>query len=367
MSTTGHPARLGFLVGAPKIGGAERQVRALARGAMQQGHEVQVYFLERAGRRPVSSILDFSDVPHAHLGHGRLRGWWSRARLRRRLEADRVECLIAFNVDAMEFAASVVGPGDRPYLVGSVRGLGFVGDAGRIARLRASSERMQLLTCNSVAIEQALLDAGVCPAGHLRSLPNIVELPAMSPVGTTSAPRMLFVGNLVEVKRPALFVQAWRQARRHLPSLGAIVVGDGPLAGALRRAAGDDFGQLEFRGHLAPSEVPYDEVDVVVNTSLREGSSNVLLEAMAHGVPVVASRGGGNEDLVESSGAGLLVDTDEPENFAAAIVRLLEAPDERRRRAEAGRRFIETRHTSKVVVAQLEGLVAEAIGRSGRG
>ena len=95
--------RVGFVVGSPKIGGAERQVWHLASGLQAAGHSPRVLFMERAGRRPAASCIDFSGIPHAYLGAGRGRGWLARRRLR--AESSHLDVLVAFNLDAMELVA----------------------------------------------------------------------------------------------------------------------------------------------------------------------------------------------------------------------------------------------------------------------
>ncbi|HME99622.1 MAG TPA: glycosyltransferase, partial [Terriglobia bacterium] len=69
------------------------------------------------------------------------------------------------------------------------------------------------------------------------------------------------------------------------------------------------------------------EVDIVVHPSLTEGLSNVILEAMAAGIPVVATRVGGNPELVEDGRTGFLVPAENSEEIADAICRLLDQPE----------------------------------------
>jgi glycosyltransferase involved in cell wall biosynthesis len=85
--------------------------------------------------------------------------------------------------------------------------------------------------------------------------------------------------------------------------------------------------RLIFTGQRQDVATLLREVDVVVHPSLTEGLSNVILEAMAAGVPVVATRVGGNPELVEDGRTGFLVPVEKPEEIANAICRLLDQPD----------------------------------------
>jgi glycosyltransferase involved in cell wall biosynthesis len=85
--------------------------------------------------------------------------------------------------------------------------------------------------------------------------------------------------------------------------------------------------------------------DAFVLPSRAEGISNALLEAMAVGVPVIASDVPGNTDVVEHEANGLLVEVDDPASLAAAILRLVDEPDLRERLRQEARRTVETRYS----------------------
>ena len=146
------------------------------------------------------------------------------------------------------------------------------------------------------------------------------------------------------------------------PSMHVVIAGEGPLGSAMRTAASAHPGVFEFLGHVAPADIPYSRADVVVSSSMREGSSNVLLEAMATGCPVVATRAGGNVDLVEESRAGILVDVDDPCEMAEALVQLSRSPERREELGSRGRQFIERLHTPAAVVRRLKQIAEEAGG-----
>jgi glycosyltransferase involved in cell wall biosynthesis len=94
-----------------------------------------------------------------------------------------------------------------------------------------------------------------------------------------------------------------------------------------------------------------------------EGFSQALLEAMALGIPVVASDAGGNPDLVTSGQTGLLVPTEDPRAWAAAFERLLADPRWAAQLAGAGRDLVRTHHTVEQTAARTEAVYLESLAR----
>lgn len=138
-------------------------------------------------------------------------------------------------------------------------------------------------------------------------------------------PILLFAGLLIPRKRVHILLSA-------LPNIAdaqVATVGSGPLQSALETQA-RELGVRErvaFLGQKTPDEMPgyFPAADILVLPSEREGWANVLLEAMACGTPVVASAVDGACELVTDPRAGLLAESDAPEDYASAINKLLTA------------------------------------------
>lgn len=196
---------------------------------------------------------------------------------------------------------------------------------------------------------RALLPRGLC--GEVRVLSEIGVVldrwpyePAPHRAGRL---RAVYVGRLVDWKAVDLLLAALRRVPDGL-DVTLEVVGDGPERPGLEefvRRAGLE-GRVHFAGWLPPDEAAaaVRRSDVLVLTSLREAGGAVLLEAMATGRPVIASRWGGPAELVPP-GAGLLVTPRTPEQFVAgiadALATLARDPEARRRMGEVGRRHVE--------------------------
>lgn len=169
-----------------------------------------------------------------------------------------------------------------------------------------------------------------------------------------------------EVKGVRHFLDAVPAILEAVPTARFVVVGDGHLRPGLEARA-RELGvedRVVFAGFR--SDVPrfYRIMDVSALTSLSEGLSITILESMAHGVPVVATRVGGNPELVASGETGLLVPVKDTPAFARAVVSLLRDPAAARRMGRAAQRRSNEFELSKVV-ARYASLYDSLLGRSG--
>jgi glycosyltransferase involved in cell wall biosynthesis len=143
------------------------------------------------------------------------------------------------------------------------------------------------------------------------------------------------------VKNHALFLRAAAGLARKFPSVESVLVGDGPLRPGLERMAAQlGLGQRAiFLGERHDIPQVLAAMDISVVASLSESLSNVILESMAAGVPVVATHVGGNPELVHDGDTGLLVSPGHEGELVVALERLLEQPSLRVELGTRGREF----------------------------
>jgi sugar transferase (PEP-CTERM/EpsH1 system associated) len=179
------------------------------------------------------------------------------------------------------------------------------------------------------------------------------------------------VGRMQDVKDPLLLARAFVRAVALQPLACApwrlVMVGDGPLREQVR-------GVLREAGLEARAWLPGDRSDVpdimrslhcFVLPSKAEGISNTILEAMASALPVVATRVGGNPELVQEARTGMLVAAADVDGMARALLQLHAQPQLLRTLGEAARRTVEQRFSLGAMVAAYQSLYDQERARIG--
>lgn len=168
------------------------------------------------------------------------------------------------------------------------------------------------------------------------------------------APVVGAVSRFFPVKGMRHLVDAFPAVLRAQPDAWLVLVGRGPEDAALRTQAASRgiAGRTVFAGFQRDSAAYAGSFDVAVVPSLEEGFGLVAVEAMALGIPVVASRVDGLAEVITDGRSGLLVPPADPAAISAAVVRVLSDPELRRRLSAGGReesaRFTLDRYTSRL-------------------
>jgi len=186
-----------------------------------------------------------------------------------------------------------------------------------------------------------------------------------------AAPVIALLSRLSKAKGIDYFLEAAALVARRHPAARFLIVGDcsADAAGASYRVSLERSverlglgGRVVFTGFRCDVPALLSVVDVSVLPSLSEGLSNVIIESMAAGIPVVATAVGGNPELVEDGGTGLLVPARDAAALARAVDRLLSDPRMAARFGEAGRRRAEERFSLGAMVRATESLYVDLIG-----
>ncbi len=315
------------------LGGTEGQFVEIACGLDRSRWDIRVACvraggplrarLETAGFQPWScgpSSLKSPGLPLAIL------------RLARRLRRDSIQLVHSFG-----FYSNTVGvPAARlariPAAIASQRDMG---DLRPALQRRLHSAVLKLAThvlVNSEAIASRLSGARAARKGRITVIPNGVDgarfRPVAQPVGGGSSVTIGTLANLRPEKGLRQLLEAAARVSRNAPNARFVVWGDGPLRGELDAAirALALSGAVELRGTTRDPDGALRQCDIFVLPSLSEASSNVVLEAMATGLPVVATRVGGMPGLVDDRRTGILVPPGDTPALAQAILTLLEAP-----------------------------------------
>ncbi len=203
----------------------------------------------------------------------------------------------------------------------------------------------------------AALARQFAPDQPVEIIPNGVDAARFTPQGPEQAGEalgaceaggslnLLFVGRVVWQKGLDVLLEALAGLPPDLRNgLSLTIVGDGPAREALNAQAArlGLSGCVVFQGWLGREELPmaYRAADVFVFPSRDEGMPNVVLEAMAAGLPVVATRIAGSRDLVVEGETGVMVASEDAPALSAALAQLAADARLRRRLGEAGRRRV---------------------------
>ena len=207
-----------------------------------------------------------------------------------------------------------------------------------IGRAQASLDGLQRL-CGPIP-------PGVVVPNAVTSAPADDALRPTHPAGPAPGPVIVTaVGRLAPEKGPDLLLAALRILNEQgaAAALRVVFAGDGPLRSGLQAqaAAWGLAPYVEFSGAFADLAPIMQRTDIVAHPTRNDGRSVSVLEAMAWAKPVVATRVGGLPELIEEGVNGLLTPPDDPAALAAALHRLAQDPDLRRRMGQAGRaRFL---------------------------
>jgi glycosyltransferase involved in cell wall biosynthesis len=118
-----------------------------------------------------------------------------------------------------------------------------------------------------------------------------------------------------------------------------------------------------FTGARTRIQEELKEMDIFVMPSILEGMSNAILEAMATGLPVIATDSGGNRELVDEGGTGYLFPVGDDQRLGELLLDLLGSEEKRRAMGRAGRQRVMERFTVQRMVAELERVYLEGLGR----
>jgi len=364
----------------PGVGGGEMQTREQLLRMVRRGSRVHVIDLTpRHGGAAVEDdggiVVHRVRTPRAPVVrsmayHARIaRLSW---RLGRRARVAQLNHLGTGMIAAAPLLA-MLGVGRTLVIWGSAApGIGPFGPGWRNRIARWIARRQPSVVSLSTATARNLAAAGFDTA-RMRFIPNGVDTERFRPLASADGPWSpppewpkrgtiaVTVGRLVPAKGLDLLFHAWRSAVAAAPDATLVIVGDGPLRQECEAAVAS-LGLAESVRFLGTRrDVPeiLRRSDVYVSSSRTEGMSNALLEALASGLPLVATRVGGAEDTVDDRVNGVLVPEGDVAALASALAELLASPEKRRAMGEASRSLALARFALDTIVDRYTELFLE--------
>ncbi len=240
-------------------------------------------------------------------------------------------------VHCFDFYSNIVGvPAARlartPAVIASQRDMGDLRSRSQQSIHSIALALATHILVNSEAIAERLAHTRAVRQNRLVVIPNGVDLtrfePATALPNSNEVTTVATLANLRPEKGLVQLLEAAAIVTRRTPQARFVIWGDGPLRSDLEariRTLGLT-GSVEMRGATREPAQALQQCQIFVLASLSEACSNVVLEAMATGLPVVGTRVGGTPGLVDDPRTGLLVPPDNARALAEAILRLVEAP-----------------------------------------
>lgn len=246
----------------------------------------------------------------------------------------------------------------------------------RLVMHKALDRCADRVLCLSVAAKTLMRQNGLAHA-PIDVIPNGIDIEAFRPAQPATraavrrelglspdAPVILTVAVLRPAKGIDRLVTALAAVRQHHPDVELLVVGDGPQLAALQRQAAEEgvADCVRFTGFRSDIAAIMGAADVFVLPTLDDAQPTVVMEAMACGVPVIASAVGGIPEMMQDDDAGILVPPNDVVALAEALGALLADPARRQRMSAAARRTAVLRFSLERQAARLNALYDDLIG-----
>jgi glycosyltransferase involved in cell wall biosynthesis len=266
-----------------------------------------------------------------------------------------------------------------PKIIYSTHGHDFYGYFGRIGScLTVWAERVAALFCDKIHAlteleKKDLLSFKICPEVKIEVISSGVELDFLRPSqadidklknvarSETKFLKVGFIGRLEPVKGPKFFIEAAKSILTQRQNVRFILIGDGSLKEGLRRdtACAGLKEYFDFAGWKEDVRPDLWTMDLVVLPSINEAVGRSALEAQAAGVPVVATKVGGIPETVKDGVTGILVESNNADALAVAILLLLDDEKKRKEMGEAARGWVDEKFSDRLMVEKFADLYRE--------
>jgi L-malate glycosyltransferase len=375
------PIRVFYLLDSLDVGGTETQAVELARRLDAERFRVTLGCLRARG--PLRQRLEPGRVKilefHSRDGIDSPGGMYQLLRLAAFLRRGSFEVVHTHDLWSNLLGIPSARLAGVPVIISSCRDLSH-GDwytPRRRRILRRIQRSWSMVLANSSAIRDDLVARDGFTAEEVRVIRNAVDMDRFAVAGdrkrvvteADDGKLIVLLGNMVsEVKGHAYLIEAARTVIAAFPQTRFVLIGDGPLRPEFVRQI-RELGLSEnfiFLGRRSDVPELLASCDLAVLPSLAEGLPNAVLEYLAAGLPTVATRVGGNVEIVEDGHTGLLVPPKDAGALAKAILRLLENPDLADALGQAGQNQVRENFSFARLLDETAGLYGELLERKAR-
>jgi len=334
----------------PRIGGAEIQAQRVAKNLRVKGIDVFVLTQHFKGLKRRENIEEVPVYRLFTFGRGKFRSlifmlstFLFLVRKRRQYQI-----IHAHLASSPAIVAVIAGRILRKKVIIKFAGAGKTGDIGTARETFVGKLKLKFLrkytdcfVCPSEEVKRELIEYKF-PEERIKKIPNGVDIKKFSPVNGNIKEKIkqslnlsynkvvTFTGRLVLGKGLEILLSTWKKIISLFPDSHLLILGKGSLKDTLQNMTNElkikEY--VTFKGEVKNIDQYLKASDVFILPSLAEGLSNALLEAMACGLPVVATNIGGTKEVIKNGMNGILVEPKNSEQLAQAVLSLIR--DEKR-------------------------------------
>jgi len=294
----------------------------------------------------------------------------------------RYQIIHAHLASSPAITATIAGKVLRKKIIVKFGGSGKTGDIQTSHRTLLGRAKLGFLAkcadrfvCPSAEVERELIRYGF-PKRKVAKIPNGVDTTLFYPVGARQKedlrrrfnfpllPTLIYSGRLESGKGLPVLLKAWQRMVKVKQGDYLVILGNGSQRDNLTNLVKElkIFESVKFTGQVNNVNEYLQMADGFVFPSTAEGLSNALLEAMATELPVVATKIGGTEEVIENKRNGILVEPDEVEQLAKEIIMVLSQPELARKLGQEARRTIEKNYSIGIIAQKYLQIYKEMIG-----
>jgi len=355
------PTRIQYIIATLDRAGAEGQLTALLTRLDRSRFEPHLICLTRGGHH--EAALKAAQIPYEILGKSGKADPLAVFRLRKLMKSFKPDILHTwmFTSNAYGRVAGILA--GVPIRIAAERAVDSWKTWPYKFTDRLLAHWTHSIVGNCEAIREFVAKETGADRNKLSVIPNGVDVSLFEPKDHIEAEEVCFctIGRLAPQKRIDLFIKALSSLKKQNKNVSGVIAGDGPLRNELQELASEEgiADQVEFIGTTEDVPGLLAQSDTFILASDWEGMPNVVLEAMASGLPVIGTAIDGTKEIIKDGETGFLVPTDDADALAAAMSELTDSVELRSRMGKAGRLRAESEYSMEKMVERYESLYTD--------
>lgn len=355
----------------PSLGGAEKQAQLLSNALYKAGHHIHVITPQLDKSKPINEVMDGIHIERIPFPRIKIIGaliLLLRFAIKILKDGNNYDAIHVHMVKNLAAMIGLLKPFLKPKVIAKVSGA-WEFDGGVLDEKLSSRpinifknkliKRIDYLQAIS-KFTMARLQAAGYPGNKIKMIPNAIDTRKFKNSNHRNNLQQLHVvytGRLRHVKGVDILIKAWAKVCDELKSDKPVllIAGDGSQKEEIESL----IDKLNLNDNVqllgVVSDIPkiLDQSNLYVQPSRQEGLSNSVLEAMSAGLPIIATRVSGNEDIIRDGENGILVEPENPGELANAIIQLLIDADMRKQMGKCSRKIVEHDYELDIVLQHL--------------